>query len=213
MLKGIFKYQRHQLCLLVTALTAVAGVAACTGPDPSGGYSVSLETVALKASEAVEASESLGEETLCEMIYVYVCGCVNAPGVYALKPQSRIYEAIEAAGGMSESAAEDCINLAKKLEDQMQVYVPSREEAAAKTGYPGADGDGDAGNPADSKININTATAAQLDALPGIGALKADDIVKYREEHGGFASIEELMNIPGIKSGVFDKIKELVTVD
>lgn len=158
------------------------------------------------------------EKAVYKKIYVYVCGCVNNPGVYVFDEDARIFEAVEAAGGMTDEAAAGSINLAGKLEDQMQVYVPSCEEVFSDSAYPGKESDFVSGGQSlqDTEvlmININTATASELDTLPGIGVSKALDIINYREAHGAFTKIEELMNIPGIKSGVFDKIKDLVTVD
>lgn len=158
------------------------------------------------------------EKAVYKKIYVYVCGCVSNPGVYVFDEGARVFEAVEAAGGMTDQAAAGSINLAGKLEDQMQVYVPSCEEILSDSEYPGKESDFVSGGQSlqDTEvvmININTATASELDTLPGIGVSKAVDIINYREAHGAFTKIEELMNIPGIKSGVFDKIKDLVTVD
>lgn len=166
-----------------------------------------------QAFASQNGSGSSPQESVCEEIYVYVCGCVQSPGVYALGPGARIYEAIEAAGGMAEEADASYVNLAQVAEDQMQIYIPSLEETASGTfarDTAGTDGGTEGGQ---EKVDINTASADQLDALPGIGPSKAEDIINYREEHGGFSSVEELMDIPGIKSGIFDQIKDLVTVD
>lgn len=162
-----------------------------------------------QAFASQNGSGSSPQESVCEEIYVYVCGCVQSPGVYALGPGARIYEAIEAAGGMAEEADASYVNLAQVAEDQMQIYIPSLEETASGTFA--RDTAGTEGG--QEKVDINTASADQLDALPGIGPSKAEDIINYREEHGGFSSVEELMDIPGIKSGIFDQIKDLVTVD
>lgn len=240
MFKLIFRQKRRLPRLWTMALVVCAGIACAAGCRKEyQDHAVLLETVALPetneqpqmqsmSSESTqnrvneEGSESISgsftEETVCDDIYVYVCGCVNAPGVYKLSSQSRVFEAVEAAGGMSSLAAAESINLAMKLTDQMQIYVPSEEEVLEGSSYPGKDMAVPAesslsGGESTGKLNINTATAAQLDALPGIGASKAEDIVNYREENGGFSKTEELMNIPGIKQGIFDKIKDLVTVD
>lgn len=162
-----------------------------------------------QAFASQNGSGSSPQESVCEEIYVYVCGYVQSPGVYALGPGARIYEAIEAAGGMAEEADASYVNLAQVAEDQMQIYIPSLEETASGTFA--RDTAGTEGG--QEKVDINTASADQLDALPGIGPSKAEDIINYREEHGGFSSVEELMDIPGIKSGIFDQIKDLVTVD
>lgn len=155
-------------------------------------------------------------------IYVHVCGQVADPGVYELPQGSRVYQALEAAGGMTEQAAEQFLNQALALEDGQQVYVPSREEAktaAAQGSAPGqtaaaggvATGPGgqDAG---DGKVNLNTATKEELMTLSGIGEVRAEAILNYREANGGFQSIEELKEIEGIKEGVFGKIEDQIKI-
>lgn len=191
------------------------------------------ETVSERDFETVEPATV---ESRLEKIFVYVCGSVRQPGVYEFQDGARIYEAVEAAGGMLEEADSRAVNLAAELKDQMQIYIPSQAETAggqsasgnAQESYVltgdasngadsapvsgGADSQAEAGG-TDSRININTAQESQLTTLPGIGPSKAKDIIEYREAHGAFSSVEELMDIPGIKSGVFDKIKDKVTVD
>ena len=155
------------------------------------------------------------EEGLPETLYVHVCGAVNAPGVYELKTDARIYEALEAAGGMTEDAAADWINQAEALSDGERIYVPTQEEAeesAQSVSGRWADPNGNAGGSVSDKININTATKEELMTLSGIGASKAESILKYRQEHGNFQSIEDLKKIEGIKDGVFNKIKDDITV-
>ena len=128
------------------------------------------------------------EEGLPETLYVHVCGAVNAPGVYELRTDARIYEALEAAGGMTEDAAADWINQAEALSDGERIYVPTQEEAE------------------------ESAAKEELLTLSGIGASKAESILKYRQEHGNFQSIEDLKKIEGIKDGVFNKIKDDIMV-
>ena len=155
------------------------------------------------------------EEGLPETLYVHVCGAVNAPGVYELKTDARIYEALEAAGGMTEDAAADWINQAEALSDGERIYVPTQEEAeesAQSVSGRWADPNGNAGGSVSDKININTAAKEELMTLSGIGASKAESILKYRQEHGNFQSIEDLKKIEGIKDGVFNKIKDDITV-
>ena len=158
----------------------------------------------IKLEEAVvqeeDPAESPAENT---HIFVYVCGCVNAPGVYELLPDSRLYEAIEAAGGMTEEAAAVCLNQAEKLTDGQKIYVPSVEEAAVPEGQGQSD---------DGRLNLNTATKEELMTLPGIGEVKAEAIIRYREEKGSFASVEELKEVEGIKEGVFEKVKDQIKV-
>ena len=155
------------------------------------------------------------EEGMPETLYVHVCGAVNAPGVYELKTDARIYEALEAAGGMTEDAAADWINQAEALSDGERIYVPTQEEAeesAQSVSGRWADPNGNAGGSVSDKININTAAKEELMTLSGIGASKAESILKYRQEHGNFQNIEDLKKIEGIKDGVFNKIKDDITV-
>lgn len=166
-------------------------------------------------SEKASQSGTDAEEGLPETLYVHVCGAVNAPGVYELKTDARIYEALEAAGGMTEDAAADWINQAEALSDGERIYVPTQEEAeesAQSVSGRWADPNGNAGGSVSDKININTAAKEELMTLSGIGASKAESILKYRQEHGNFQNIEDLKKIEGIKDGVINKIKDDITV-
>lgn len=148
-----------------------------------------------------------------EIILVHVCGEVVNPGVYELTARSRIFEAVNMAGGFTENAASDYINLAEYVTDGSRIYIPSYEEIADEATPPCVT-IADEGNADKStqKINLNTATKEELMTLPYVGESKADSIIGYRTEHGGFSSIEEIMSIPGIKNGLFDKIKDKICV-
>ena len=131
-------------------------------------------------------------------------GEVEAPGVYELPASSRIGEAVEAAGGMTEEAADTFLNLAGHMTDGQKIEVPSREDAKAlKEQQEQQEG---------GLVNLNTAAKEQLMTLTGIGESKAEDILDYREQNGGFRTKEDLMQIPGIKERVFEKIKDQITV-
>lgn len=146
-------------------------------------------------------------------IYVHVCGEVASPGVYELPAGSRLYEAVAAAGGLLDSAAAEQLNQAAKAEDGQQVYVPSREEAdRGFSGSPSGQGPAASGWADDGRISLNTASKEQLMTLNGIGEAKAASIIRYREEHGGFRKIEELMEVEGIKEGVFNKVKDQIKI-
>lgn len=168
-----------------------------------------------------------------QTVYVYVCGAVNSPGVYELAGGSRVFEALALAGGVTEDAAPELVSQARAVEDGEQIYVPTREEAQRYAD--GGDGSGlqvegagsyGAGtgwlNPADAwnpqgtensgKVNINTAGKEELMTLTGIGEAKAQSIIAYREKNGRFQSVEEIMEIEGIKEGVFNKIKDDITI-
>lgn len=155
-----------------------------------------------------EHTEEKEKEEEPGVIVVHVCGCVSRPGVYELPKGSRIYEALEAAGGTSAGAAADILNQASVVEDGQQIYIPSAEEVSGQT----REGFDPAGIPDDGKINLNTAGEEELMTLTGIGEAKAASIIRYRQENGKFDSIEELMEVDGIKEGVFEKIKDQVKV-
>lgn len=164
------------------------------------------EVISLSGDKEVETSavqEENGissEET--DTVYVYVCGHVVSPGVYELDPDARIYDAIKKAGGVLEDAHDEALDQALLVTDGQTIYVPGIEEQTPQ----------EAEQEEDGLVNINQADAAELMTLPGIGESKASVIIQYREEHGGFQSIEEIMDIPGIKQGVFDKIKNHIKV-
>lgn len=163
------------------------------------------------AGETSGAEDEGGEvpETGGTMIFVDVCGEVEQPGVYELEPESRVYEAIERAGGMTDDAAGSYLNQAEKLTDGQKVYVPSEDEAAEGRMVQEMPG---ASSPQDGKVNLNTASKEELMTLSGIGEVKAESIIKFREEQGGFSSAEDIMKIEGIKEGVFNKIKDQIKI-
>lgn len=151
-------------------------------------------------------------------IYVDVCGAVAEPGVFCLPEGSRVFQAIEAAGGFLPEAAENYVNRAQGLSDGEQLYVPTKEEAltmertdAVSSGEEKDDAP-EGGTEHAGKVNLNTADETELCTLTGIGASKAKAIIAYREENGPFASIEDLMKVEGIKEGTFHKIKDEIEV-
>lgn len=148
-----------------------------------------------KEPETVVVSKDAKETEKTGEIVVYVCGAVKKPGVYHLPKGTRIQDAIEQAGGFAEGADETSQNLAALLEDEMQLTVPFiNTEGQSK------------------KVNLNTADKEELMTLPGVGDSKAESILQYRKENGRFRKIEDIMEIPGIKEGMFEKIKDDITV-
>lgn len=156
------------------------------------------------SEEAVTGAESV--QTEAETIYVYVCGHVRKPDVYPMEAGTRLYEAIKAAGGASEDADLQQLNLADTLTDGQRIYVPAEGEAVSAA-------ENTEDKASNGLVNINTATAEQLQTLPGIGQAKANAIVAYREANGSFSSIEDLRQVPGIKEGVFGQIQALICVN
>lgn len=144
-------------------------------------------------------------------IFVHVCGAVNAPGVYELEQGSRVYEAIALAGGLSKEAAGETLNQAGVAKDGERIYVPSKsdlEKGMETDGPPETTG---SKATKEDKVNINTSTKEELKTLPGIGDSKAEGIISHREANGPFTSIEDLMQVEGIKEGVYNKIKDRIT--
>lgn len=141
-------------------------------------------------------------------IRVYISGAVRQPDVYTLPPGSIVKDGLAAAGGPAPDADLDRINLAQPLSDGQQVFVPRRGEARSSNTTPVPASP----NTTNSLININTASAEELETLPGIGPVLAQDIVSYRNEHGPFKSIEDLKNVPGIGEVRFERLKGLITV-
>ncbi len=151
-----------------------------------------------------ETKEIQSESINDNLIYVYITGAIKNPGVYTVEKESRIYQVIELAGGFLEGADERNINLADKVSDGMKIVVYSVNESVNIS---------EENNSNENQIiNINTATKEQLMMLPGIGESKAESIIRYRQDYGFFKSIDEIMNISGIKEGAFDKIKDLIKI-
>jgi competence protein ComEA len=147
-------------------------------------------------------------------IKIHVCGEVSIPGVYEVEEGSRVIELIEMAGGAKEAASIDSLNLAKEVFDGQKIYVPSRDELVAR-GTQGSDftGTGPAGEDGFRLIiNINTATSGQLESLPGIGPVTADNIIRHREKYGHFSNKEDLMGVSGIGPKKYEQIKDLIDV-
>ena len=168
-----------------------------------------------------ETFEGTAEEAKEASCFVHVCGEVNDPGVYELFPGQRVYEAISLAGGFTEQAAENYLNLAEPVWDGMKLEVPNRDQAPKaewtepEKSWPAAEAfsKGGPGMSASlNKVNLNTATKEELMGLRGIGEARAEDIIRFRQERGGFKQIEDIMEISGIKDAAFQKIKDDITV-
>ena len=199
------------------------------------------KTAAGSGAADIDAMSKVQEQTQPDQvslpIYVHVCGAVKNPGVYELDAGSRVYEAIEEAGGFTEDADASYVNQAQRMTDGAKLIIPTIEQTEsmsasdfaemigiieaegteqAGSGQEGSAGVGTASDRSavsDGKININTASEAELCNSPGIGETRAAAIVAYRQEIGGFASIEDIMNVSGIKQGTYDKIKDRIKVN
>ena len=146
-------------------------------------------------------------------VVVDVRGAVEEPGVYELPPGARVQDAILEAGGLSPEADLSTINLARRLRDEEVVVVLALPEAGASpevATFDGAEGAGAGGIPV--RININTATTAELEQLPGVGEVLAERIVRFREENGPFRSVDDLIHVQGLSDGAIDRFRDQVMV-
>lgn len=183
-------------------------VVLCLSGCGKSSYDFAYEAVDEVSQEFV-SQNAQEEDTACQTIYVHVCGAVEKPGVYELESESRLYQVIALAGGFSEDANQNSLNLAQFLQDGQQVYVYTLQETEAMQTVPVEASTG----MNSTLININTASVQQLKNLPGIGESKAQAIVAYREKQGSFSSIEQIKKVEGIKDGLFQKIKDSITVN
>ena len=173
-------------------------------------------TVTIVPEDTIDTVNTVN--TVNTEVIVHVCGAVQKPGVYILKEKSRIVDAIEAAGGLRPEAAGDSLNQAIVVNDGQRIYVPTIDEveSMSKDMEPlvGASYDDISHEPVANNgcVNINSATIDELMTLPGIGEAKAKSIVEYRESSGGYTAIEDIMQVSGIKEGMFNKIKDKICV-
>lgn len=170
-------------------------------------------SVAPPESMAEESSSISFDDSNYEACFVYVCGHVVDPGVYEASADSRIFEVIRMAGGPTEDGCLEALNLADRVYDGQKLYVPSYseyEECPGEEVSRGSNGGEGPVQEGSGRVNINTAGIEALMTLPGIGSSRAEAIIEYRDSHGGFDSIEDIMKVSGIKEGAFQKIKDLI---
>lgn len=165
------------------------------------------DSVSFGRTEEVQTEQSM-------VLYADICGAVQEPGVYKLEEGARIFQLIKQAGGLREDADLNSVNQAEIVTDGMKIRIYTKEEAASlpqQIWESTAESEQTA--PVSAKININSADIVQLTQLTGIGEARAADIIAYRTEHGRFLTIEEIMNVSGIKESTFQKIKDQIVVE
>ncbi len=186
----------------VGARRIVAGLAVLAAVGLAAGYGVSARS----RPEPVRLEAATPEpESTDETVFVHVAGAVAAPGVYRFAGGARVDDAVRAAGGVTDDADLDGVNLAARLNDGDKVTIPVR----------GAPGDGGGSGSADDgggRVNLNAATATELQALPGIGPSLAERIVAHREQRGPFRTVKDLLKVSGIGPKKFEGLEDLVTV-
>ena len=169
-----------------------------------------------KKEESVEETEVVVTTVLAEktevsttqetVIFVDIKGAVKNPGVYQMKVGDRVKDALDAAGGLTEEADSQKVNLAKRLEDQMAIVVPKVGEEAEE--IPAGETRNEATK--EGKVNINTATVEELKTLKGVGEKKAEAIIEYRKKNGSFQTKEDLMKVRGIGKKLFESFQERI---
>lgn len=152
-----------------------------------------------------------------ELIFIDIKGAVIYPNIYEMTSGQRLYDVVEKAGGFTEHADQNQVNLAQRLQDEMVIYIPMKGEDVPEHLALSPVNSAGTGNEAEGeetqKININTADAAGLTTLNGIGEKKAQTIIDYREEQGPFMSVEDIKNVSGIGDKSFENLKDSITVD
>ena len=183
------------------------------------------ETEETAAKEILSSFSSSGEDPSAEgndveedarpkVMYTDIKGSVKEPGIYSFSSEERVYDVLKRAGGLLEEADSDRINFSAQIEDQQVLYIPAVGEelpehldqlASSEGKQPTADSE-------PPKININTATPSELQQIPGIGSVKAQEIIRFREENGSFQKVEDLQEISGIGEKTVEKLKNFVTI-
>ncbi|QNE34229.1 helix-hairpin-helix domain-containing protein [Leifsonia shinshuensis] len=188
-----------------TVLLVAAFVVAALVSGLSGGRAVPLPT----GSSSVVTPAASGRPSSSAELFVHVSGAVNKPGLIRLPPDSRVVDAVEAAGGFAEGADPAGLNLARRVHDGEQLRAPLVGEALVGEASASGSADASAGS---ALIDLNRATAGDLEALPRIGPALAQRIVDWRTANGSFTAITDLLEVTGIGQKLFDGLKDRVTV-
>ena len=170
-----------------------------------------VAAVSKDSSAEKEVKKEAKEESVeQDLITVDVKGAVKSPGIYDLPLGSRVHDAVQKAGGLTEEADSKSLNLAQKISDEALVYVPTKgEEVASQQTGSGTT----ASTSKDKKVNLNKASLEELKQVKGLGGKRAQDIIDHREANGKFKSVDELKKVSGIGAKTIEKLKDYVTVD
>ena len=161
------------------------------------------------STEKEVTKEEKDESVEQDLITVDVKGAVKAPGIYDLPVGSRVNDAVQKAGGLTEQADSKSLNLAQKVSDEALVYVPTKGEEASQQSGSGAT----SSTSKEKKVNLNKASLEELKQVKGLGGKRAQDIIDHRETNGKFKSVDELKKVSGIGAKTIEKLKDYVTVD
>ena len=177
---------------------------------PAKESNLQSEVIAVPKDSTDEKEDGNQKEEVVEqdLITVDVKGAVKTPGIYDLPVGSRINDAVQKAGGLTDNADNKSINLAQKISDEALVYVPTKEEATSQATQSNA-----SNSKENKKVNLNKASLEELKQVKGLGAKRAQDIIDHRDSNGKFKSVDELKKVSGIGAKTIEKLKEYVTVD
>ena len=167
-----------------------------------------VTTVSKDSTEEKEDKNQKEEVVEQDLITVDVKGAVKSPGIYDLPVGSRINDAVQKAGGLTDNADSKSINLAQRISDEALVYIPTKEEATSQEAQSNA-----SNTKENKKVNLNKASLEELKQVKGLGSKRAQDIIDHRESNGKFKSVDELKKVSGIGAKTIEKLKEYVTVD
>ena len=208
----IEKIKEYKIIVICTGLGLLVGGFFLLKPVPQ----IPVKETNLQAEVAAVSKDSSTEKEVKEepleqeLITVDVKGAVKAPGIYDLPVGSRVNDAVQKAGGLTEQADSKALNLAQKVSDDALVYVPTKgEEAASQQAGPRTA----SSTSKEKKVNLNKASLEELKQVKGLGGKRAQDIIDHREINGKFKSVEELKKVSGIGAKTIEKLKDYVTVD
>ena len=209
----IEKIKEYKIIVICVSLGLVLGGFFLLKPvaqTPAKESNLQSEVIAVPKDSTDEKEDGNQKEEVVEqdLITVDVKGAVKTPGIYDLPVGSRVNDAVQKAGGLTDNADSKSLNLAQKISDEALVYVPTKEEVANQESYSNA-----TGNKESKKVNLNKASLEELKQVKGLGAKRAQDIIDHRESNGNFKSVDELKKVSGIGAKTIEKLKEYVTVD
>ena len=207
------KIKEYKIIIICAGLGLVLGgffllKPATQTPTKEANLQAEVTSVSNDATDEKEDKNQKEESVKQDLITVDVKGAVKAPGIYDLPVGSRINDAVQKAGGLTDNADSKSINLAQKISDEALVYVPTKEEAISQDTHSNA-----SNTKENKKVNLNKASLEELKQVKGLGAKRAQDIIDHRESNGKFKSVDELKKVSGIGAKTIEKLKEYVTVD
>ena len=206
----IEKIKEYKIIVICASLGLVLGgffllKPVAQAPAKENNLQTEVTTVSKDEKEDKNQKEEVVEQ---DLITVDVKGAVKLPGIYDLPVGSRINDAVQKAGGLTDNADSKSINLAQRISDEALVYVPTKEEATSQEMPSSA-----SNNKENKKVNLNKASVEELKQVKGLGAKRAQDIIDHRESNGKFKSVDDLKKVSGIGAKTIEKLKEYVTVD